>query len=367
VGSVRRVDRALLPYFVLPLAAAAEGPEAPGSEWRHGASRTRRGSSASASSSRARGTSGSGGGGSRGRKASSTGAPPPPALGAMVVADLRARLREAGSDAVERRAVLDLLRRAEEAYGDGSRGAGRGRSARDDDPAGCGADGEEDTEAAEAAAEAHGDEGAAAASVSSSLVPRRGGVDVPLPLPPPPSLHTARVVGTTCASAAGLAALSSYVFHIVLLDEASQMTEPASLLPTARFGARRLLAVGDPQQLPPVTARPPAVAAPGGGGGKGGDDPTATLFERLAVHAAAEAVARPAPSLDSPPSSSPLRLQPRLITLRTQYRCHPVLSQLASRMFYGGIVLDGPAVVGHRRLSLVGQGAVTPYGVLRRR
>ncbi len=41
-------------------------------------------------------------------------------------------------------------------------------------------------------------------------------------------------------------------FAVVLLDEASQMMEPASLLTIARFSALRVLAVGDPQQLPPA-------------------------------------------------------------------------------------------------------------------
>ena len=34
---------------------------------------------------------------------------------------------------------------------------------------------------------------------------------------------------------------------MVLLDEASQMSEPVSLLPIARFGCHRLLLLGDPK------------------------------------------------------------------------------------------------------------------------
>lgn len=35
--------------------------------------------------------------------------------------------------------------------------------------------------------------------------------------------------------------------QFVVLDEASQMTEPASLLPIARFGCEKLVLVGDPK------------------------------------------------------------------------------------------------------------------------
>ena len=37
-----------------------------------------------------------------------------------------------------------------------------------------------------------------------------------------------------------------------MLDECSQMTEPASLLPIARFEAHKLVLVGDPKQLSPT-------------------------------------------------------------------------------------------------------------------
>ena len=35
--------------------------------------------------------------------------------------------------------------------------------------------------------------------------------------------------------------------QVVLLDEASQMSEPLSLIPTARFGCHKLLLLGDPK------------------------------------------------------------------------------------------------------------------------
>ena len=60
-----------------------------------------------------------------------------------------------------------------------------------------------------------------------------------------------RVVGATCA-ATGFEVLKGMQFKIVILDECSQMLEPQSLLPISRFNCRKLIAVGDPLQLPPI-------------------------------------------------------------------------------------------------------------------
>ena len=50
-------------------------------------------------------------------------------------------------------------------------------------------------------------------------------------------LTTAAVVGVTCCSAA-LPALDGATFEVVVLDEASQMIEPLSLLPLVRASCR---------------------------------------------------------------------------------------------------------------------------------
>ena len=50
-------------------------------------------------------------------------------------------------------------------------------------------------------------------------------------------LGTAAVVGVTCCSAV-LPALDGSAFEVVVLDEASQMVEPLSLLPLVRAGCR---------------------------------------------------------------------------------------------------------------------------------
>ena len=51
-------------------------------------------------------------------------------------------------------------------------------------------------------------------------------------------LQQVRVVGATCA-ACPFKCLSGSTFSVVVLDECSQMTEPASLLPIARYMHRR--------------------------------------------------------------------------------------------------------------------------------
>jgi hypothetical protein len=124
-------------------------------------------------------------------------------------------------------------------------------------------------------------------------------------------IGNARVFGTTIA-AANFQVLDKYTFPIVLLDECSQMIEPASIIPIQRFAAECVLAVGDPKQLPPVTARPPvAIQQPA----KTLD--TQTLFERLS-------------DLGCP-----------RILLKTQYRCHPSIASLCSRLFYDGQLVSG--------------------------
>ncbi|XP_077862395.1 5'-3' DNA helicase ZGRF1-like [Saccoglossus kowalevskii] len=64
-------------------------------------------------------------------------------------------------------------------------------------------------------------------------------------------LSNVRVVGVTCA-ACDFPCMKKLKFPVVLLDECSQMTEPTSLLPIARFECEKLILVGDPKQLNPT-------------------------------------------------------------------------------------------------------------------
>jgi hypothetical protein len=112
----------------------------------------------------------------------------------------------------------------------------------------------------------------------------------------------ARVVGVTCAATA-FPIMAGRRFPFVLLDECSQQTEPVSLLPIS-FGGARLVCCGDPLQLPPTLTR----EAPKGYG--------RPLFSRL---------------------MGPLGAH----MLGIQYRCHPAIAQICSRLFYGGRVRNG--------------------------
>jgi len=51
-------------------------------------------------------------------------------------------------------------------------------------------------------------------------------------------LGSAAVVGVTCCSAS-LPAMDGIAFDVAVLDEASQLVEPLSMLPLARAGCRR--------------------------------------------------------------------------------------------------------------------------------
>ena len=125
-------------------------------------------------------------------------------------------------------------------------------------------------------------------------------------------LMAMRVVGVTCA-ASTFEVLDGSTFPIVLLDEASQMIEPASLVPLTRFHCQRLIAVGDPKQLPPMLQE-----VEGASGSIATVGPLSkALFERL--------------SNAGVPT----------VLLRTQYRMHPTLVALPNRLFYDGLLESG--------------------------
>jgi len=130
------------------------------------------------------------------------------------------------------------------------------------------------------------------------------------------ALRDQPVVGVTLASAS-CAALDDNQFVIVFLDESSQQFEAQSLLAVTRFQTRCLMLSGDPMQLPPPLHNcfgSVSSASPSSLGGLG-----RTLFDRLAA----------------------LTDGCGVVMLQTQYRCHPTLSALANRLFYGGVLLDG--------------------------
>jgi regulator of nonsense transcripts 1 len=95
-------------------------------------------------------------------------------------------------------------------------------------------------------------------------------------------------------------------FQQVLIDEATQATEPEALIPVVT-GAKQLILVGDHCQLPPVVICKRAKKA----------GLSHSLFERL------------------------VQIGMRPIRLEVQYRMHPSLSDFPSNMFYDGMLQNG--------------------------
>ncbi len=118
-------------------------------------------------------------------------------------------------------------------------------------------------------------------------------------------LEHAQVICATCVGA-GDRLLDSRRFPLVLLDEETQATEPASLIPLTK-GARHVVLVGDHHQLPPTVISRRAEQ----------DGLAKSLFERL--------IALGAPST----------------MLTTQYRMHPAIREWPSERFYDGKLEDG--------------------------
>nr|KAF6482688.1 zinc finger GRF-type containing 1 [Molossus molossus] len=120
-------------------------------------------------------------------------------------------------------------------------------------------------------------------------------------------LRQVPVVGVTCAACL-FPCMNELKFPVVVLDECSQITEPASLLPIARFECEKLVLVGDPKQLPPTIQ---------GSDAAHGNGLEQTLFDRLCL------------------------MGHKPVLLRTQYRCHPAITAIADDLFYGGNLRNG--------------------------
>jgi len=118
-------------------------------------------------------------------------------------------------------------------------------------------------------------------------------------------LLAADVICTTCVGA-GDARLSGFRFKQVLIDEATQSTEPECLIPIM-LGAKQVILVGDHCQLGPVVMCKQAAKA----------GLHQSLFERLVF----------------------LGIRP--IRLEVQYRMHPCLSEFPSQTFYDGSLQNG--------------------------
>lgn len=129
-------------------------------------------------------------------------------------------------------------------------------------------------------------------------------------------IRNSDTVFTTCIGA-GIGLLRSEQFDTVIVDEASQQTEPTSLVPLVK-GCSRAILVGDHVQLRP-TVNPTALAL----------DFDVSLFERLYTNA----------KLNGDQGVSTLMLD-------TQYRMHPKLCEFPSKEFYDGNLKSGISMSG---------------------
>ncbi|KAK4697556.1 regulator of nonsense transcripts 1, partial [Phenoliferia sp. Uapishka_3] len=118
-------------------------------------------------------------------------------------------------------------------------------------------------------------------------------------------LANADVICCTCVGC-GDPRLAKFKFRTVLIDEATQATEPECMIPLT-FGVKQLVMVGDHSQLGPTIMNKKAARA----------GLTQSLFERLVL------------------------LGNRPIRLQVQYRMHPCLSEFPSNMFYEGTLQNG--------------------------
>ena len=118
-------------------------------------------------------------------------------------------------------------------------------------------------------------------------------------------LSRASIVGTTCASSV-TPLLQDINFDVLILDEASQITEPTALLPIATSRANKLIIVGDPKQLAPIITDSREECPLG-----------VTLFDRLKAN------------------------HWPCILMRTQYRCHPDIANICNRLYYDGVIRHG--------------------------
>ena len=126
-------------------------------------------------------------------------------------------------------------------------------------------------------------------------------------------LQSAPVVAAT-TSTAGSRSMRELDFDVAVVDEASQLTEPAALAAINR--ADRFVLVGDHRQLPPVV--------------RAGNDLGRSLFQRL---------------IESNPEAS--------VTLDRQYRMGQAIQAFPSREFYDGALRPATPEVASQRIDAI--------------
>lgn len=139
-------------------------------------------------------------------------------------------------------------------------------------------------------------------------------------LPPRPQEWRQRRLVAATSAALETAELGSLTAPFCFVDEASQLTEPAILHAFRKVSAQCAVLLGDPKQLPPRAMHLPLQRS--------------ALLRDFAT---------------------------KTLYLRTQYRCHPFIGSLCSRLFYENQLLNG--VTAEDRSSALGPG-VAPLAVV---
>ncbi|CAN6438865.1 unnamed protein product [Victoria cruziana] len=122
--------------------------------------------------------------------------------------------------------------------------------------------------------------------------------------------ESAIVFSTLSFSGSGLFSRMNRIFDVVVIDEAAQAVEPATLIPLAH-GCKQLFLVGDPLQLPATVISSTAERFGYG----------MSLFKRFQL------------------AGYPVHM------LKTQYRMHPEIRSFPSKEFYAESLDDGPNVL----------------------
>ena len=128
-------------------------------------------------------------------------------------------------------------------------------------------------------------------------------------------IQNARIVATTLVGSGGAQFQAGASFSVVVLDEATQATLPASLIPLQLLddnhpGSQRVVFAGDHKQLAPTV-----ISVPAREGGY-----AVSIFEILIEQGGC-----------------------LTLLLDTQYRMHAAISDFPRRHFYGRAVVDAPA------------------------
>ncbi|PWN45746.1 hypothetical protein IE81DRAFT_320047 [Ceraceosorus guamensis] len=140
-------------------------------------------------------------------------------------------------------------------------------------------------------------------------------------------LADADVVCTTLSGAGNpiLAGLP-FEFETVIIDEAAQAVELSSLIPL-RYGCKRVILVGDPNQLPPTVISQKAARL----------KYSQSLFVRI------------------------FDAHPDVYLLSIQYRMHPLISAFPSQRFYDGKLQDGPSMAELTKQPWHGTSLLAPF------